>query len=726
MAERAQKDRPGGQDALHRSGTLGRMFALKVGLLLLFAVIACRLVQIQVLEARRYQEVARRQSEVKVVLPAARGNIYDRNGALLVSNAIMASLGADPKMMGTDANEFAARLARVFEHTRRYYLDKLDTERRFVYLERRVKPQLVRMVNPAAFDGIVQLEEPRRLYHYEQLAGQVIGFTDVDNNGLSGVELQCNSALQGRDGFMIMQRDALGRRRTSVDYPRTEPANGRHVTLTLDLGFQAIAEEELRKGIERTTAESGLVVMIDPATGEVLAMANYPGINPNDPGHGDAGPAKNRAITDMFEPGSVFKVVTASAALEHHLVAPGQKFFGEQGVWVVGTGGKSRRITDTHPHGMLSMQEAVEQSSNIVMAKISNLIGAELLYTTARDFGFGNESGIDLPGEVRGELKKPTAWSGTTLNSMAYGYEVGVTPIQIASAYATIANKGVLMKPYVIKRVLDDQEQVLSETRPQAIRTVVSRETARTLTTFLEGVVEHGTGTGARLDGVAVAGKTGTSRKFIGDRYEPGKIYGVVRGVLSFRGSESRLPGDAGQPARGRLHRRRGQRPDLPGHRPEGVCDLGSLCPCRGRAGGPLPGGARCDHADRRCGQGHPHRTRICGDDSGDGCHGRPPAARARGASGAGRRRRADRGRRRGDGRTGRLYSRARRARAFPPPCHEQTRLGTARRRDQRLGAGQRPGSGRRHPGEDRLPHCRSLRAEGYSGRCELTVRPAV
>ena len=253
MADRAHNNRHGEPGApAPRAEALGRMLALKIGLLVLFAAVACRLAQIQVLDAGRYQELAHRQSEVRVTLPAARGNVYDRNGTLLVSNAVMVSLGADPKMIGSDAAAFATRLARVFEHPRRYYQEKLESDRRFVYLERRVKPQLARLVNAAEFDGVVQLEEPRRLYHYDEVAGQVIGFTDVDNNGLSGIELLCNDVLRGRDGTMIMQRDALGRRRTSVDYPRTEPANGHQVILTLDVACQAIAEEELRKGIERT------------------------------------------------------------------------------------------------------------------------------------------------------------------------------------------------------------------------------------------------------------------------------------------------------------------------------------------------------------------------------------------------------------------------------------------------------------------------------------------
>lgn len=506
-----------------REPASGRLLALKIIFVVFFAVVVGRLVQIQVLDSARYRDIARKQSEVKVALPAARGNIFDRNGTLLVSNSMMASIAADPKMIGDDAEEIAARLARVFDHPRRYYMNRMDEDRHFVWLERRVKPQLVRQIGIADFPGAMQLDEPRRLYHYDQVGGQLIGCTDVDNNGVSGIELQYNSALTGRDGYMVMQRDALGRRRNSVDCPRLDPVNGKDVVLTLDLRFQAIAEEELRKGIQKTGAKSGLVLMLDPSTGEVLAMVNVPGADPNDPASAAGTATKNRCITDMFEPGSVFKVVTAAAALEQHLVAPGQKFNAEHGRYVVPlAGGRKHVITDTHAHDVLTFQEAVEQSSNIVMAKVSNTIGAERLYAMARNFGFGNETGVDLPGEIRGALKKPTEWSGTTLNTMAYGYEVGVTPIQIACAYAAVANNGVLMKPFVVRRVIDEEGNILSDAAPQAVRTVVSKETARTLTTFFEGVIQHGTGAEARFPGTTIAGKTGTSRKVIEGEYEQG------------------------------------------------------------------------------------------------------------------------------------------------------------------------------------------------------------
>jgi cell division protein FtsI (penicillin-binding protein 3) len=503
-------------------GLPGRFLVLKVVLLLFFLVIALRLVQIQLIDSGTYREIARRQYEAKVILPAARGNLYDRNGKLLVSNTMMVSFGADPKMIGNQADAIATRFARVFEKSRQSYLERLNqSDRHFVWLERRVQPSFSRQLRVREFKGMLEMEEPQRLYHYDHVGGQLIGFTDVDNNGLSGVELQLNDELKGTNGYVIMQRDGLGVKRPSVDYPRVEPVNGKHAVLTLDIEYQAIAEEELRKGVERTGARSGLALIMDPSTGEILAMAHYPSVNPNEPSKYEQSAMKNRGITDMYEPGSVFKVVTAGAALEHNLVKLEQKFFGENGSYTVALGnGKTRKISDMHKFGMLTLQEGMEQSSNIVMAKVSNVIGAELFYTTARDFGFGTKAGVDLPGEVGGELKKPNQWSGTSLNTMAYGYEVGVTPLQIVSAYAAVANEGILMKPFVVRQVLDESFQVLEESHPQVVRKVVSKNTALMLTRFFEGVVERGTGTAARIPGLRVAGKTGTSRRIVDGHYD--------------------------------------------------------------------------------------------------------------------------------------------------------------------------------------------------------------
>jgi cell division protein FtsI (penicillin-binding protein 3) len=501
-----------------------RVLAVKAGLLLFFVLVALRLVQIQVIDSGTYRERARRQYEKPQEIPAQRGTIYDRSGHPLVTNARFISFGADPAMVGERSGDVAERFASVFNRQRGFYLEKFSGgSRHFVWLERGVNPGTEGRINIAEFPGVVVIPAPVRLYPYGLVAGQLLGFTGVDNDGLSGLELELDSLLRGENGRLILQRDGLNRQRQSVDYPRIDPVDGDAVTLTIDVEYQSIAEEELRKGIERNKAESGLVAMMDPATGEILAMANYPQTNPADRSGADPLAVRNRVVTDMFEPGSVFKVVTASAALEGKKVDPAQKFDAEHGSYTVRlpNGKKRNTITDTHKHGIISFQEAMEVSSNIVMAKVSDIIGADALFTMARAFGFGTATGIELPGEVRGELKHPTQWSGTTLNSMAYGYEVGVTPLQILCAYATVANHGILMKPFVVRSIVAPDKNVVAEHRPEPIRRVISRNTAAALTAMFRGVVERGTGLTARLSGVPVAGKTGTAKRVIDGKYSP-------------------------------------------------------------------------------------------------------------------------------------------------------------------------------------------------------------
>lgn len=515
------------QDQVVQKESTTRLFLLKLFFALFFLLVAARLVKIQVLEADRYQSVAKKQYEQTITLPGIRGNIYDRNGNVLVSNTMFVSFGADPKIVGESAVKIAERFSKVFERPKSFYLERLasseKSQRRFIWLERHVRPEKVRRIDTGSLEGIVVINEPKRLYHYDELAAPAIGFTDLDNKGISGVELQLDEELRGRDGYVVMQRDGLGRARPSADYPRVDPANGNQVVLTLDLAYQSIAEDELRRGVEANKADAGLVVMINPKTGEILALAHYPSINPNDLIRVNLSLAKNRAVSDMFEPGSVFKIVTAASAYEYSLVSPEQKFNAEGGTYKVTLPrGVVRLIKDTHEHDWLTFQEAVEVSSNIVMAKVSTGIGAERMYRQARDFGFGIPSGIDLPGEVRGRLKKPHEWSGTTLQTLSYGYEVAATPLQIAASYAAIANKGVLMRPFFVREVRNQKGDVLREQRPQMIRRVVSDKTAALLSEAFEGVVERGTAKEVKLSTVRIAGKTGTSRKVVDGQYVSG------------------------------------------------------------------------------------------------------------------------------------------------------------------------------------------------------------
>jgi cell division protein FtsI (penicillin-binding protein 3) len=495
-----------------------RMRVLELVIVGFFILVGLRLGQIQIVEANNYREMAQKQYRATIVLPAERGILYDRNGNVISSNTRYLSFAADPKLASEDARVIAAKFSRAFGKPRSYYMDKLTEDSRFVWLERQVPSEYRKRIDDKRLDGVVVRTEPKRLYHNDHVAGQLTGFTDIDNKGLAGLELQYDHELRGTDGYVVFQRDGLGHARPSVDYPKVDPVNGHNIYLTIDMELQSLAERELRKGVEDNDAERGIMVLMQPKTGEVLAMGQYPPLDPNKFNKSQPEDQRLRAVTDVFEPGSVFKIVTVSAAIENNLIKPQDRFFAENGKYIVA--GRPKPIVDVHEYGSITFQEAMEYSSNIVMAKASDIIGAERFYRMARNYGFGIATNIEYPGEVKGVLKKPSEWSGTTLNSMAFGYEVGVTPLQIATAYCAVANGGYLMAPQLFRKEVDATGQVLSESQPQVIRRVVSEHTAKTLKDFLVGVVERGTGKPAMIPGAVIAGKTGTSRKLIEGRYE--------------------------------------------------------------------------------------------------------------------------------------------------------------------------------------------------------------
>jgi len=497
---------------------------LQIGLLLFFLVIGARLVQVQIIESQKYKEIAKKQYQVKITLPAVRGMLFDRRGNVIASNSVFVSFAADPKIAIEDADLIAKRFSQLFKKPINYYKKLLNSESRFVWLERFVELKYLKEVDLKKLNGIVVRYEPKRLYYNDYLAGQLIGFTNVDNVGISGIELEYEEQLHGKDGFVIFQRDGYGKARPSVDYPRVEPINGNNIYLTIDLQMQAIAEKELKKGVELNKAERGLAIILDPKTGEIFAIAQYPQLNPNKYENSEPQDQKLRAVSDLLEPGSVFKIVTAAAALEYNIVKPETKFFAEEGTYTVKISqDKTSTMYDTHKEGWITFQRAMEVSSNIVMAKVSDLIGSERLYKMARAFGFGNKTNIDFPGETNSVLKKPTEWSATTLNRLAFGYEVSVTPLHITCAYAAVANNGILMKPRLLKKITDPNGNLISESQPQQIRKVISPRTVQILKNFLEGVVEQGTGTSAKIPNIKIAGKTGTSKKLINGNYETGK-----------------------------------------------------------------------------------------------------------------------------------------------------------------------------------------------------------
>ena len=494
-----------------------RMYLLMVLFMTGFFAIVVKLFVIQVRDAEKLQEMARSQYESREIIRPTRGLILDRHLSILASNITEYTLSVDPSVIERPdtvarfiANALRMPYRSIHKHLR-------DTTQQYVIIEKRLQENVARHFENWTCYGVRLAPVPRRRYNFNSLAGPVIGYTNTDNAGQSGIELEMNRQLSGREGYIVYQRNARGSRRPEVDYPRVEPVNGRNVVLTIDQVYQSIAEEELTRGVQLHDAESGRCIILSPHTGEVLAMANSPSINPNNLHEYSPEKARNRSVTDLYEPGSTFKIVAMSAALNEELHGPDDRIDAENGVWKYHP--ELKPIVDDHPYESLTLRGAFEHSSNIVSAKLANALGDERFYKYARNFGFGVKTGIELPGELSGDLRKPLDWDGTTLNYLAFGYGLAVTPLQIACAYAAIANDGVLMRPFIRKWLLDQERNIIDETVPQVVRRVVSSETSHIMRRFMQGVVDSGTARQARIEGVSIGGKTGTSQRLVNGSY---------------------------------------------------------------------------------------------------------------------------------------------------------------------------------------------------------------
>ncbi|MDI6802385.1 MAG: penicillin-binding transpeptidase domain-containing protein [Bacteroidota bacterium] len=490
--------------------------------LVVFIIISSRLIQIQVVRSTDLQLEAQSQYKQPATIPAKRGNIYDCNGNILASSAMAIKVAADCSLMDNESkNAIAKKLSKLTNINPRVYLKKFHSNKRYVCLESEIRPSYKSFLQEDKPHGVLIEEVPKRFYHYGNLAAQVLGGMHYDNYGKGGIESYFNSQLQGKDGSIIKYRDGSRRIQPVLDFPKIDPQNGNSIYLTIDFAYQSIVEEELQKGVEKFQADGAIVIMLKPSTGEVLAVAQYPSFDPSHSSQADLANQRIKALTDTYEPGSMFKIVAAAAALELDLVKLEQKFNAENGRYLYPVGKKGILITDTHPYSILTFKEAMEVSSNIVFAKINKIVGSDAFYSQARDLGFGNFTNIELPGEAKGLLKKPNQWSGTTLQAMSRGYEVGATPIQIAAAYAALANKGVLMKPYILKQIQNERGDSVASTQPTIIRRVFSEKTASQLLEIFTSVVEgeRGTAKSAIINGLRIAGKTGTARKIVDGKY---------------------------------------------------------------------------------------------------------------------------------------------------------------------------------------------------------------
>ena len=487
------------------------MFGLFLGLFLLLLV---RIFYVQVIKADAIMALSKGQHMVPVTLKAKRGEILDRNGRVIVANVKATTYAIDITKIKNKLGIATALFLAIGESIE-YWEKKIEQGKgQYTLLARDVTarhPMLDTIKDP----GFIRQPTYKRSYVYGSGAAQVVGFTDTEKRGLAGLELMLDSLLRGVDGKTYMRRDAVGNLYYSHEIPVLEPTDGHSTMLTLDIELQRMAEYELSEGIRTSQAEGGTVIALEPATGEVLAMASWPTFDPHDRKSAMPDAIRLRGITDMYEPGSTFKLVTACAALEEGIIKPESMVNGNNGMLKVG----DYEIKDSHPIGKVRFTEALEQSSNIVFAKLSDKIDDFKFYKYARDFGFGIILGIDFPGEVAGTMKRPKQFNATTKKFMAYGYELGATALQMVNAYSTIANAGVMMRPFIVKKIMNSGQQILSETKVQRIRTVLSEKTAKTMSSMLTRVVEFGTGKEAQISGLRIAGKTGTAQQLVNGQY---------------------------------------------------------------------------------------------------------------------------------------------------------------------------------------------------------------
>jgi cell division protein FtsI (penicillin-binding protein 3) len=504
-----------------------RIVACGVVLACLFIAVGKRAYTLQVRDAERLRGMAEEQYLREIELPPRRGRILDRNGAELASTADVDSIYCNPRQL-PDAHDAARRLARALGLDRAELERRLAQRRFFAWVKRKVTPDEVTAVKALGLPGIAFTREPRRFYPNRTLAATIMGHAGSEGNGLEGIELALDRQLRGTSSSVQGMRDALGRDiavEGSVDGPST---SGGDAVLTIDRYLTFITERALAAGAEEHHAKAAIAMMMDPRTGELLAMASVPTYNPNDPQSAvDAG-ARNRAITDAFEPGSTMKTFTIAAALDAGVVKPDDRFDCLMGRMMVG----KYSIHDTHPHGILTVAEVFKFSSNIGATKIARKLGRDGLAAALTRFGFGKPTGVGLPGERAGVVRPVDKWGDIGFANVSFGQGLTVTPLQMVSGVSAIAGGGVYRQPRIVARIVQADGSV--ETLPGAPeRRVMAPAAARTMLSIMRGVTEQGgTAKQAAIDGYTVAGKTGTAQKVANGHYDPTKWVSSFVGVV--------------------------------------------------------------------------------------------------------------------------------------------------------------------------------------------------
>jgi cell division protein FtsI (penicillin-binding protein 3) len=509
-----------------RAGTHNSRLYVLGGILVLWCLAIClRLVYLQIFRYGDFEQRAQHQQNRTVPVSAKRGIIYDRAGRELAMTVSVDSVFAVPSENPNLANAISL-ISHITRDDPREILARCQASKSFCWVARKADSDTAERIKALNLRGVYFQKESRRFYPKRDLAAQVLGYVGMDDEGLSGIEKAYQDDLQGEPGRLLISVDARKKWFSSIE---KEPAPGENVVLTIDQQIQYIAERELETAIAQTHAESGAVVVQNPKTGEILALANRPTFNPNNSREITSSKLKNHAVSDVYEPGSTFKIVPIAAALEEKLTRPDEVFDCQMGSIVI----NGHRIHDWHPYGMLTVSNVLAMSSDVGAIKIAMRLGDDRLYKYIRGFGFGTKTGIELPHETRGIASPTTDWSKVSIGAIAMGQEIGVTPIQLSAMVSTIANDGVWVAPRIVAGTTQPQgaPQTIAF-HPAGERRVISTMTAALMKQMLQGVVLHGTGKKAILEGYSSAGKTGTAQKI-----DPNtKTYSHNKLIASFAG----------------------------------------------------------------------------------------------------------------------------------------------------------------------------------------------
>ena len=499
-----------------------RVLLITIFIVLGFGVLVYRLVNLQVIRSDELSYFAKRQQMNSQVVKAERGFIYDRNDVLLVYNRNDYSFYVDLRMLPkSEKSKLAGIFSKTLGKSKGHYLHLLKASGKTICLEKNVPFEksidLFEYKNPAFF----YVEQPVSVFHYGSLASHLLGYVNSDYEGVNGVSKSFDDVLRGKDGYRLVEKNAVGEI-ISISETETRPSYpGNDIYLTIDKRYQSIVEEELKNGLKNSSGESATCIIMNPNTGEILAMANINDYDPNYYWKYDDFNRKNRAITDSYEPGSTFKAFTFAALFEENFCNENERVNTENGVYKF----KNNYIRDSHKYEWLTVREVLEESSNIGTAKLVQRISDEEFYQYVRSFGFGTYTSVPLPGEVTGKLVDLSNWSNRTKTYMSFGYSISVTPLQLTNAFCAIVNGGILYEPQIIKRQVDKNGNLLEETSPVVVRRVISEKTSKKMRDILRTAVEKGTGKQAKVDSLAVGGKTGTSKLVIDGKYSNDKYY---------------------------------------------------------------------------------------------------------------------------------------------------------------------------------------------------------